>query len=207
VLSDNLKRKHRSALRRTERKLVEEQGLTFRLASEQERLDEDMRTLFRLHDSRWGAESTGIFAGPGADFHLDFAHAALERGLLRLWLAEIDGQPAAAWYGFRFAGVDWHLQSGRDPQFDRLSVGTTLFVHTLRSACEDGMGAYHFLAGDEGYKMRFAEEDAGAESWLIGARPATAVVGTAVRLRGAVLGARARRAVAAAQADGDTSSS
>jgi CelD/BcsL family acetyltransferase involved in cellulose biosynthesis len=162
------KRKFRGNLRRAEERLLTDHGLTYRLADDPDRLVEDMQTLYRLHASRWGEETTGVFAGVLARFHTAFAAEALRQGWLRLWFAEIDGKAAAAWYGWRYAGVDWHYQSGRDPEYDRLSVGTALFVHTLREAFNDGMSAYNFLAGDEGYKLHFAGEDPGAETRVVG---------------------------------------
>jgi CelD/BcsL family acetyltransferase involved in cellulose biosynthesis len=177
-----LNRKHRSTVRRKERRLLE-RGLVFRLADDPDRLEDDMRSLFRLHQARWGSDSTGVFAGPGAEFHLELAAAALAAGWLRLWIAELDGEPAAIWYGFRYAGVQWHYQGGRDPRFDSLSVGGALWMHTIRDACEDGLDAYHFLAGTEAYKMHFATENETGESRMVGPRPLTAVVSGALRAR------------------------
>ena len=102
-------RNFRDQARRRERKLVREQGLSYRLCDDPERLPADMDALFRLHDARWGEESSGVFDGTGADFHRAFADAALRAGWLRLWLAEVGGETVAAWYGWRFAGSEWVL--------------------------------------------------------------------------------------------------
>jgi CelD/BcsL family acetyltransferase involved in cellulose biosynthesis len=184
-------RKPRSRLRRAERRLVEDHGLTFRLASEPDRLPTDMDALFRLHAKRWGEQTTGVFDGARQEFHREFAGVALENGWLRLWFAEIDGEPVAAWYGWRFAGADWHYQGGRDPSWDRFSVGTVLMAHTIRSACEDEMDAYRFLAGAEEYKYRFGAEELGTETRLVGSwalthlgRLALAMPGVSPALRG-----------------------
>ena len=83
------------------------------MAEDPERLGEDMESLFRLHAARWGAQTTGVFEGDRASFHHDFAAESLGRGWLRLWLAEIDGVPVAAWYGWRFAGAEWKTADGR----------------------------------------------------------------------------------------------
>ena len=93
----------REQVRRRERKLARERDLVFRLADDPEPLDEDFGTLIRLHDARWGGDRAGAFAGPREGFHREFARRALERGWLRLWIMEVDGRPAAAWYGLRFA--------------------------------------------------------------------------------------------------------
>jgi CelD/BcsL family acetyltransferase involved in cellulose biosynthesis len=175
-------RNFRQQVRRRERRLLEEHGMTFRLAGDPERLGADMDALFRLHAERWGGQATGVFDGERGAFHREFAAAALERGWLRLWLAEIGGEPVAAWSGWRFAGSEWYFQAGRDPRYDRLSVGTVLLAHTIREACQDGMSAYRFLAGQEGYKLRFAEEDLGTETRLIGSPPLTALGTMALKL-------------------------
>lgn len=164
-------RNFREQVRRRERKLAREHDLRFRLAEDPDRLDDDMRTLFALHEARWRG-GAGTFAGPKAAFHLDFARAALERGWLRLWLLELDGGPVAAWYGFRYAGAEWYYQMGRDPRHDRQSVGFVLLCHTMREAFDAGVGEYRLLRGNEEYKDRFATHDRGLATVAVGRTPA-----------------------------------
>ena len=147
----------RQQVRRRERRLDGELGLRFRLCDDPSRLDADLDTLFALHAARWGEQRA--FAGRTAAFHRTFAAAALRRGWLRLWIAELGGTPAAAWYGFRYGGVEWYYQAGRDPRFDRLAVGFVLLAHTIRAALDDGIREYRLLRGDEPYKARFANDD------------------------------------------------
>jgi CelD/BcsL family acetyltransferase involved in cellulose biosynthesis len=161
-------RNFRQQVRRRERKLVEEHGLAFRLSDDPDRLNTDLDALFRLHAMRWGAGSSGVFDGRRGEFQREFAAAAQRRGWLRLWIAEIGGEAAAAWYGWRFAGSEWYYQAGRDPRFDDLSLGFVLLAHTVREACADGVDAYRFLAGAEPFKWRFATEDLKAESVALG---------------------------------------
>jgi CelD/BcsL family acetyltransferase involved in cellulose biosynthesis len=176
-------KKFREAVGRRERQLIKEHGLTFRLAEDPDRLPTEMDTLMRLHAARWGGESTGVFAGNGAEFHRRFAADALQRGWLRLWFAELRGEPVAAWYSWRYGGSEWLYQSGRDPRFHRLSLGFALLAHAVREACGDGLEAYHFLSGDAEYKRRFANEDPGCESRLVGSRILTRAGGLAIALR------------------------
>lgn len=151
----------RSQVRRKERKLQRERDLTYRLSDDPGRVDADMETLFRLHRSRWGEEASGAFDETREAFHLEFAGVALERGWLRLWMAESEGRAVAAWYGFRFGGAEWYYQFGRDPEWERYSVGLVLLAHTLREAANDGLDRYRLLRGGEGYKDRFATADPG----------------------------------------------
>jgi CelD/BcsL family acetyltransferase involved in cellulose biosynthesis len=174
----------RSQVRRKERKLRREHGLSYRLCDDPERLDEDMGTLFTLHEQRWGDEGSGAFDSVRRAFHRDFARVALERGWLRLWVAEIDGRPVAAWHGFRFGGSEWYYQSGRDPNWERSSIGLVLMAHTLRSAIEDGVDSYRLLRGGETYKDRFATGDVGVVSVAV---PANALGRAAILMARAAL--------------------
>jgi CelD/BcsL family acetyltransferase involved in cellulose biosynthesis len=176
-------RNFREQVRRRERKLAREHDLRFRLSDDAARLGEDLDTLFRLHRARWAGE-TG-FGGADEPFHRDFAALALERGWLRLWLLELDDRAVAAWYGFRFAGVESYYQAGRDPAYERESVGFVLLAHTIRAATEDGADEYRFLRGGEGFKYRFASEDRGLETIAVArtARGSVALAATRLALR------------------------
>jgi len=174
----------RSQVRRKERKLVRESGLTYRLSDDPERLSADLDSLFELHEARWAGGSSGALAGSRVAFHRDFAAVAQERGWLRLWLAEIEGRAVAAWYGFRFGGADWYYQFGRDPEWDKASVGLVLLAHTVRDAVEAGQREYRLLRGGESYKERFATGDPGIETVAVphGARGRLAVGAAATGL-------------------------
>lgn len=155
-------RNFREQVKRRDRKLRREHEVDIRLA-DADTLDADLDTLFGLHEARWEEESEAL-AGKRSEFHRRFARAALERGWLRLWVLEADGAPRAAWYGFRFAQMDWYYQSGRDPDWERQSVGFVLLSHTIRQAFDDGMREYKLLRGGEEYKGRFSSRDPGLET-------------------------------------------
>jgi CelD/BcsL family acetyltransferase involved in cellulose biosynthesis len=176
----------RDQARRRERKLRREHdSVEFRLTEDPERLEGDLDTLVRLHDAHWG-ERSRAFGAERRAFHLEFARAALERGWLRLWTLEVDGSPAAAWLGYRFAGIEWYYQAGRDPALERENVGFVLLVHTVRSALDDGMREYRLLLGGESYKDRFANADHGLETVALGRglRGRAAIAGVAAADRG-----------------------
>jgi CelD/BcsL family acetyltransferase involved in cellulose biosynthesis len=171
----------RQQVRGRERRLARDHALAFRLADDPSRLDDDLRLLFRLHAARWGDGSPFL---RWREFHAEFARVGLERGWLRLWFLELDGRPAAAWYGFRFGGVESYYQAGRDPGRGDASVGFVLLAHTIREAAGDGMREYRFLRGGEPFKRRFADADPGVETvvvthgtrgWLAGAAAAAAL--------------------------------
>jgi CelD/BcsL family acetyltransferase involved in cellulose biosynthesis len=153
-----------------------------RLATDPERLDDDLTTLFRLHAQRWSdGESSFV---PRQAFHRAFAAEALARGWLRLAFLEVDGHPVAAAYDLRFGAAHSHYNSGRDPAWARASVGMILRMRTIRAALEEGALEYRYLRGDEAYKYRLATADPG--------------VVTVARSRGARGGAALRAVLAAA---------
>ena len=182
----------RSQVRRRERRLAREHEVRYRLVEDPGSLEREMDTLCRLHAARWDGESSGALSGRREAFHREFAARALERGWLRLWMLDVNGRTVAAWYGYRFGGVEWYYQAGRDPDWDDASVGSVLFVHTIREAFKDGMREYRLLRGGEGYKERFASADHGLDTiaWSQGALGRTAV---AALRRAADLSPGARR--------------
>jgi CelD/BcsL family acetyltransferase involved in cellulose biosynthesis len=148
----------RQQVRKFERRLTRDHRLRYRLVSDPATIEADMDCLFRLHDARWGHETTA-FTRNLRPFHVEVAAAALKQGWLRMWFAELEGRPAAVWYGFRMGGADWFYQQGRDPAWERSSVGFVLTAHTLRDAVQAGIGRYRFLVGAEEYKARFTTRE------------------------------------------------
>jgi glycosyltransferase involved in cell wall biosynthesis/CelD/BcsL family acetyltransferase involved in cellulose biosynthesis len=125
------------------------------VASEPER-QEALAALFDLHDRRWGSRTTAFSTAELRAFHEEFTRLALARGWLRLFVLRLDGQPAAALYGFRYGPTFYFYQSGFDPQFARLSVGLVTIGLTIRHAIEEGAAEYDLLHGDERYKFLWA---------------------------------------------------
>jgi CelD/BcsL family acetyltransferase involved in cellulose biosynthesis len=122
-------------------------------------LEQDLDTTFRLHRAGLGEHGGCSFCGDHEPFQREFAAVALERGWLRLLLLEVDGVPVCAEYGFRFQDAYFAYQGGRDPAWDRESVGFLLEVESIRRQLSEGAREYRFLGGEEGYKYRFPTED------------------------------------------------
>jgi CelD/BcsL family acetyltransferase involved in cellulose biosynthesis len=182
----------RQQVGRKERKLTREHDISYRLVTEPEDLQPHLETLFVLHAACWGERGTR-FVGTHTPFHRDFARVAAERGWLRLWLLEVDGRTVAAMLVYRFGGADCFYQSGRDPEWDRASVGMVLMTQVIRAALDDGMEEYRFLRGNEAYKYRFASRDPAVETVAVTARPRGAAVVAARRMVPDPIGAPLRR--------------
>ena len=185
-----LGRNFRQQVRRYPRKLTELGTVSYRLATDPERLPRDLDILFGLHRQRWGNDATAFLLA--APFHRDFAVLAfLQEGWLRLWFLEINGKPVAALYGFRFAGAESAYQSGRDPGFEHLPVGFVLLAHAVREALTDGMYEFRLLRGGAPYKERFATSDPGLETYgLPRGAPAQLMLAAARAAGGRSLGLR-----------------
>lgn len=187
----------RQQVRRRENKLTREHGLAFRLTTERAEVDPALDLLIALHRARWADDGTDAFAGPAEAFHHDLAARAADRGRLRLWVAELEGHPAAAWYGFRWNGSDFYYQAGRDPAWDHGSPGLVLLAHTVRDACAAGAREYRLLRGDEPFKFRFATHSDGLETVVVHDGGVGHAAGAAdVARRGGRSSAKACRAVA-----------
>jgi CelD/BcsL family acetyltransferase involved in cellulose biosynthesis len=182
-------RNFRQQVRRFPRKLAEHGTLTYRLASDPERLGQDLDTLFRLHRQRWGNGTTPFLLA--ASFHREFAVQAFQRGWLRLWFLELDGRPVAALLGFRFAGAESAYQAGRDPALRRQPLGFVLLAHAVRQALADGVREYRLLRGGATYKERFATSDPGLTTYgLPRGASAQFLLAGATAARGHSLGVR-----------------
>ena len=149
----------RSQLRKFPRRAARQHSLMIRQTASPDQLEADMTTFFRLHDLRMAEHGGSTLSTPRAQaFHRDFARAALERGWLRLWTLELDGQPAASWYGWRVGDRYAFYNQGLDPEWARISPGTVLLAKVLETALEEGASEFDFLLGDETFKFRFADQ-------------------------------------------------
>jgi len=175
-------RNFRSQIGRRRRKLEREHGLCFRASDDRDRIEADFSTFLELHDARWVERGGSSSSGEEVrDFHRRFATAAFERGWLRLWTAEADGAPAAAWYGWRIGERYCYALSGFDRDYERLSIGAVMLAHTIERAAAEGAKVYDMMWGEEPYKQRFETGRRQAATWVLGSRRHPAQIGAALR--------------------------
>lgn len=164
-------RNFRSQVGRRQRKLEREHALHFRMTSDPAELTDDLGHFFRLHEERWrdrgGSSALSVDA---MALHRRFAALALERGWLRLWVAEADGAPAAVWYGWRLGDRYLYSLSGLSGAYEQNGLGTVLLAHTIEAAAGEGAAVYDLMWGDEQYKRRFETGRRHVSTWMIGRR-------------------------------------
>jgi CelD/BcsL family acetyltransferase involved in cellulose biosynthesis len=153
----------RKSARNSRNRLEREHDVSYRSA-DSATLEADLDTAFRLHRIRFREHSGCLFCGDHEPFQREFAALAFERGWLRLLLMELDGTPASFEYGFMVSDAYFAYQGGRDPAWDKHSVGFVLELESIRRSVEEGATEYRFLGGEEGYKYRFSTEDPGLET-------------------------------------------
>lgn len=145
----------RQVLRRKERSLQRDHAAVLTMYDE-DRLDEGWRHLLALHAQRWADAGGGAFRDERSErLQRRFAVEMAREG--RLWLAtlDLDGRPAAAWYGFASGDTVYFYQGGRDPRWERESVGLVLMGMMIQRAIERGYRAFNFLRGDDPYKRQW----------------------------------------------------
>lgn len=169
----SLSANRRQALRRRERTLERDHAVTV-TDYDLENLAAGWQRLVALHEQRWAnaeGEGAGTFSDPRVErLHRLFAEQLARRGQLWLTTLDVDGTPAAAWYGFAEGDTVYFYQSGRDPRWKDQSVGVALMIKMIRRAIERGYRRFDFLRGDEPYKREWTATGATAQE-LVAFRP------------------------------------
>jgi CelD/BcsL family acetyltransferase involved in cellulose biosynthesis len=130
-------------------------------------LDEGWGHLMRLHERRWGDDG-GAFRDPRSErMQRQFAGEMARRQQLWLTTLDVDGQPAAAWYGFACGRTVYFYQGGRDPRWERESVGLVLMGMMIQRAIQQGYRAFNFLRGDDPYKRQWTPSGRMTEETVI----------------------------------------
>jgi CelD/BcsL family acetyltransferase involved in cellulose biosynthesis len=156
-LSKKLRERIRHYIRTVERK----HNVEYRVANA-ETLEADLEDLFELHQRRWNQQRApgALQSGQIRQFHRDVARALLEAGKLRLHLLCLEGKARAINYCFQKGAVLYGYQSGYDPEFARLGLGTLLLAHLIRYAIEvDYVEEFDLLQGGEAWKYRWGAVD------------------------------------------------
>lgn len=177
----------RQTIRRKERKLERAYQVVVR-DHDASTFEAGWAVLNALHSERWSGVTA--FSPDVAEMHRVFAKSLAERGALWLTTLDLNGTPAAAWYGFSEGDTVFFFQSGRANEHQQDSVGQVLMGMMIRRAIGRGFRRFDFLRGDEPYKA----------SWTSSQRMTWEIVVTRPGLRGAWIRAARRVQLATGRA-------
>jgi CelD/BcsL family acetyltransferase involved in cellulose biosynthesis len=151
---------HRYNFRRRLRNLEKSYAVRFERAESKDECRDALSQVVNLHLRRWSVRggSDAFHQDRLLTFHQEFSALAFEEGWLRLRLLTLNGQPAGAFYGFRYRDKYYFYQSGFDESFLRQSVGLVTIGLTIKEAIEEGAAQYDLLHGDESYKFLWANQ-------------------------------------------------
>jgi len=157
----------RQILRRKERSLSRDHAVSL-VDYDAQTLDEGWRHLLELHERRWSGAGGGAFHQPRA-LSLQRQFAGEMARQQRLWLTtlNVDGRPVAAWYGFVSADTVYFYQGGRDPHWQRESVGLVLMSSMIQRAIAQGYRKFNFLRGDDEYKRAWTPAPRATEELVV----------------------------------------
>ena len=161
--------KYRKRLRRNSR-ILRERGLEFTAVDGPDVTE----------DKGWGS----TFTPERVAFHRNLLASSDKGRGPAMMLATRDSEIVGVLYGFWWANSFSYFQTGWDPQYWELSLGSALVYEMVLHARAEGATVFDFLRGPEEYKYRFGAEDRRDQDWLVARRMTGKVLATKARLRG-----------------------
>ena len=152
--------KHRYNFHRRLKNLYRDFDVSFECAVSEDQRSNALVALVALHNKRMQQRggSDGLHSTELIGFHEELTRLALEQGWLRLFILTLNGERAAALYGFMYAKKFYFYQSGFDPQYSPHSVGLVTMGLAIEAAIEGGAQEFDLLHGNEKYKSLWAKE-------------------------------------------------
>src|SRR5260370_16018136 len=159
-VESNLPSHLRRNLRKSQRRAARRGAVHFILADESAAQCTFDR-LVALHTARWRArDQAGVLADERIQrFHADVIKALYPNAVAMLYVLQIAGQTAAAYYGFQDSNRAYAYISGFDPRFAHESPGSLLLAHVIADSASAGAREFHFLRGSETYKYAWGAHD------------------------------------------------
>lgn len=151
--------KFRKRLRRNSR-ILRERGVEFEAVDGPDITDDMIRRLMEMHEVRSDDQGWGsTFTPERIEFHRRLIGSSASGRGPGLMVARSEGEIVGVLYGFWWNGSYSYFQTGWDPAYWELSLGSALVYEMVLVARERGAGLFDFLRGPEEYKYRFGAED------------------------------------------------
>ena len=157
---ETLSSDRRNVVRRFRRKLEALPAARFFTWQDAATLDTGIDRLIELHLKRWTdrSDSHAFSSKAYVGFHREVMHACLEKGWLRLFCIEAEGQIMAMLYCYRYRDRMFYFQGGFDPDMSKLRPGLVLMGHAIEQAILEGARVYDMLRGEYEFKTQWAKE-------------------------------------------------
>ena len=158
--------KQRHEVRRKLRRLEAHGAYDFHMAASGPDLDGSVEQFLRLFHLNRKDKSRFM-----DDTMVGYFQALIKRlarhDLLRLFILDVAGEPAAAVLCFDYNGTRYLYNSSYDAAFQDLSVGILSKVLSIREAVHSGCHTYDFLKGAEVYKRRIGGQETPLFRYLV----------------------------------------
>lgn len=172
----------RQQMRRARKKFAKAGGTSRK--SSAATLSADVDTFVRLHAARWESkpgESNLVAFGDRLAPMLREVGEELGPDGFRLHLLELDGEPVAALIFLAAGGRPLYLNCGWDERFAQFKPAMLALLDAVEESFELGDTRIDLGLGQEGYKLRFADDDSPV-AWSILMVPGSRLPLTAARM-------------------------
>ncbi|HJQ69859.1 MAG TPA: GNAT family N-acetyltransferase [Blastocatellia bacterium] len=160
TVKNSLGKTLRSNIDRHIRRLFRHHCCEFRRVERADELEAAVERFVILHQARWESKGeAGSFALPRfKEFLVDAMRESLDKGNLRLWTLEVDGEIEAVLLAFCDDGVAHYFQGGFNPAYSKESLGTVMIGLCLKDCAEaNDVREFDFMGGEADYKSHWTK--------------------------------------------------
>ncbi len=182
-----LSKNQRSQCRNYANRFDKNSSWTFETASCKTAVRTALEGCMTLHRKRWQASGEdGCFNDPRFRHFVQHAcDALLDTQQVHLTLLKQEETPIAALLMFTDAqGNAFVYQTGRDPDLEKMRIGTIHNLIAIRAACDRGTGFIDYMRGDEEYKSRLSAQPTACNQLRVIAPEALAHLQDAIHVAG-----------------------
>jgi CelD/BcsL family acetyltransferase involved in cellulose biosynthesis len=137
---------------RTQDMIVNKHSGQFLVADRDLPVEDAFDAVQRLHGMRFRSNKSTFIRPVSVDFHRELAKRWAPSGRAILPCIQLDGQIAAARYGFTHFGHYWDFQTGFNPAYSKISLGKMGMAWAMQCAIERGLSVFDHLPGDQDHK-------------------------------------------------------
>ncbi|MBC2733188.1 MAG: GNAT family N-acetyltransferase [Desulfobacteraceae bacterium] len=165
-LLKRFKAKARYNIRNECNKLFDKHNVNIYRCFKKNDIDKTVDLLFELHRIRFGDNSV-FYSNKNREFFKTVSNDFLDENILRLYIMEIDGEPAAAIYGLLYGSSFIDYQNGFNTKWTKMNAAKVLMCKTIESVINESVEVFDFGRGTEQYKLHWSKELENTYDFLI----------------------------------------